>query len=34
MILFSKRVDKHQSHIYKHTKGLLFPEEFSGTVKP
>ena len=36
MILFSKRVDRHKNHInfYKHTKGLLFPEEFSGTVKP
>ena len=34
MILFSKRVDRHKNHIYKHTKGLSFPEEFSGTGKP
>ena len=33
MILFSKRVDWHKNHTYKHTRGLLFPEKFSGTVK-
>ena len=34
MISFSKRVDWHKNHTYKHTRGLLFPEEFLGTVKP
>ena len=34
MVLFSNTVDGHKNHIYKHTKGLLFPEEFSDTVKP
>ena len=33
MISFSKRVDWHTNHTYKHTRGLLFPETFSGTVK-
>ena len=33
MILFSKRVDWHKNHTYKHTRGLLFAEKFSGTVK-
>ena len=33
MISFSKRVDWHKNHTYKHTRGLLFPEKFSGTVK-
>ena len=34
MILFSKRVDWHKNHTYKHTRGLLyFPEKFSGTKK-
>ena len=33
MISFSKRVDWHKNHAYKHTRGLLFPEKFSGIVK-